>query len=66
MSEWRTIDSAPRDGRWILVWVKGAVIPGAAFYDTHHKEWIDSFWQAYFGPITHWMPLPEPPTDATP
>lgn len=70
MSEWQTIDTAPRDGESILVsdgsWM------AEAFWDADE---YDEFKGAYsyiwnYGPAnvdptnywpTHWMPLPEQP-----
>ena len=74
-SEWKPIDSAPRDGRFIDVWGFGQ-----RFTDVQYK--YGDWWQLYtdedgfidtrqlkvgHGYIqpTHWMPLPEPP-EATP
>ena len=77
MSEWRTIETAPRDGTWFLAssinhgsmevvcWQDGAP-SGSTFDGTTEEGWVsdgglDRF---YANPrwFTHWMPLPEPPT----
>ena len=57
MTEWQTIDTAPKDGTSILVNDGGNVI----------IAWWDGGWYsgAYEPPqateVTHWMPLPEAP-----
>ena len=78
MSEWRSIESAPKDGSRVIVW------NGAPFFVTWQHEcqferfetrpgWSvfeceDSFYSWGFEPDepTHWMPLPESPVSATP
>lgn len=59
MSEWRPIETAPKDGSDILV------------FHPESREQFVVFWQErrwYFSPNgalkddpSHWMPLPEPP-----
>jgi len=63
MSDWRTIDSAPKDGTFILLAHRDGVSSGyfdfdwmlgeAAGYDGNHPIWLTH--------VTHWMPLPNPP-----
>jgi hypothetical protein len=61
MSEWQPIETAPKDGRFLVFLSDGAVevakripnsktmvIGGAFSFDRSEKP-------------THWMPLPEPP-----
>lgn len=52
MSEWMSIETAPKD-KLILLW------------DGEHTigAWIDGEWQPCLTEQqpTHWMPLPEPP-----
>ena len=57
---WRPIETAPKDGTRILVWVEGA--------ESHEiVGWLGDCWfngdvtDFMFGDPTHWMPLPEPP-----
>jgi hypothetical protein len=69
---WRPIESAPKDGTPVLIlsehdsgpyisirrWVSANWIGGPA------SGWADEFCQLRRGlNPTHWMPLPEPPTD---
>ena len=69
MTEWLPIDSAPKDGTTIIL--------GTASGHVAFGKWLDNSrtahpWQGWstnigpFGenaryPITHWMPLPDPP-----
>jgi len=54
---WNPIDTAPRDGSRILLWLPnhapGRVVVGAWSFDYLEPE----FWHP-----THWMPLPKGPT----
>jgi hypothetical protein len=63
--EWRLIESAPRDGthflgydpslfgRWIVWWEDGGWYIDAGSQDGSGYKNM---------PVTHWMPLPAPPT----
>jgi len=71
MGEWQTIENAPRDERWMLLWFpEGFWATGQqvaiGFWSTEDKDWFDN--EAASRPMTdfgsqptHWMPLPEPP-----
>ena len=77
MSEWKTIDSAPRDGRWFLAGCPTSydVVGGNGFWcGTARYELPDDedpeimFSSGYYGPVvsaTHWLPLPSPPEPVT-
>lgn len=59
-SKWQPIDTAPKDGTEILVYIprrRGAIYAGASNPSGH--QW----WSKNLGAIkpTHWLPLPEPP-----
>ena len=65
--EWRTdFENAPKDGRQILVFngTEMAAVEyyqrkdGTAFWELGHSEGIRIYLKR---PLTHWMPLPEPP-----
>ncbi len=68
---WRKIETAPKDGTRIDVWVDGSSVHGASFRET--EAWYeDGDWFALFGgnfrqrigvPVTHWLPLPAPPVE---
>ena len=73
VTEWKTIDSAPRDGTRVDLWVPGiGRVTDAAWqkadhvplYGWHHQAWYDPEWpedgREWVEP-THWMPIPEPP-----
>ena len=58
-------DQMPKDGKRVLV-CNEIGIKSVASYNTYYNEWNsnDSFW--WPREVTHWMPLPEPPTAAKP
>jgi len=60
---WQPIETAPKDGRWILVVNSfGAIFMVARDTESTIDEWLtgqDSYVRSTF--LTHWMPLPEPP-----
>lgn len=73
MSSWQPIETAPKDGSEMLIWL------GAPWSRVEKACWYEpwSNWQAGAFPIdparddfhgigrsvpTHWMPLPAPPT----
>jgi hypothetical protein len=66
VSEWRPIDSAPRDGtRVILGWDSGE--PSRFGFHQRNADWKG--WRATSleigfpkKPPTHWQPMPTPPT----
>lgn len=61
MSEWRSIDTAPKDGTRILVWEHGERMDVAHFDE---GRWRRGPWWIGFCP-SHWMPLPAEPDDLT-
>jgi hypothetical protein len=73
---WEPIESAPRDGRDVLIWV---VHPNAQYADTVAAKsdwqgpvvarWIEHngggwTWHGITGRFTHWRPLPAPPAES--
>jgi len=71
---WQPIETAPKDGTEILVYRKDAgvlVIQFVAPYDmvgTHDTEpdWFTTYGEHIADVPTHWMPLPDPPTEGEP
>lgn len=69
MSEWRTIDSAPKDGQMILLYAPSESWPttfvGYYSEDDGKPAWtdIDGTWLELA--CTHWQPLPPPPEKKT-
>lgn len=68
MSEWMPIESAPRDGTRIAIRFASGHEEEASWRTTYGGEWhvkayVHLPWHNQAG-ITHWMPLPAPPTGA--
>jgi hypothetical protein len=81
MSEWQPIETAPKDGTPLDLWVVDIFTDGRPQDEGRHADavWRDDAWR-YLDPIacdyvsveeewadgktvvTHWMPLPEPPS----
>lgn len=72
MSEWQPIETAPRDGTWLLLtggdiqygW-DGDTVPPCVCGHSSGREWQFAWYDGgaygeYLRP-THWMPLPAPP-----
>lgn len=66
--EWQPIETAPKDGSWILLGYflgsGGGGHPMVAMWHSLHEKWCDGKStyndKGYFSP-THWMPLPKDP-----
>lgn len=59
-SPWRSMDSAPKDGRDVLLWCPNGMTPSThvGYWDDGVELWMvgdDDIWP------THWMPLPAAP-----
>lgn len=71
MSEWQPIETAPKDGTNLLLYLpeseKRPIVVGYYSIPLGHED--ESYWFEVEGdggfmidvPATHWMPLPEPP-----
>ena len=72
--EWQPIETAPKDGTYVLM-VKKGLVPAVARWQ-HDRQIFDFIeeedmptgdaWQEYLAMCiewtpTHWMPLPDPP-----
>jgi Protein of unknown function (DUF551). len=62
MMEWLPIETAPKDGTWVLVHTGEYTHPISAFWFKYNGL---AYWRDYnldvVDEITHWMPLPKPP-----
>lgn len=72
MSEWQPIESAPKDGAYIMVYPPtfNNVVSCASWDEDKYARFPRPFWRrtdsnkiydSRSTPPTHWMPLPEPP-----
>lgn len=65
MSEWRTIETAPKTTRSILVWCPERKNQYMVSWDSRYE----GEWKTFGGYTslteqpTHWRPLPEPPNE---
>jgi hypothetical protein len=68
-NQWRPIETAPKDGTFIDLWV-GDRVANAKWSNGEWQEleleWEWMSWQAIGVTPTHWMPLPPPPALAQP
>ena len=71
MDKWLPIESAPMDGTLVIL-ARGDRVTVGHWVDFEEVEDIDeSYWHSWDGGFlndpeyaaTHWMPLPEPPTN---
>ncbi len=66
MSEWKSIETAPKDGTPVLLWHKFLVMPAACFWDADEGMWSSTLGRSVWseggddGP-SHWHEIPEPP-----
>lgn len=74
---WQPIETAPKDAHILLfgnidpetqfegiVWTRPA--PFSGYWDDIDKAWVShgTTWDGPFMQVTHWMPLPKPPSGA--
>lgn len=67
-SEWKGIESAPKDGTSILAAIRGYKTITLVYWNVHYKKWCTisenetpDFYDDVF--FTLWMPLPTPPNN---
>ena len=65
--EWQPIETAPRDGTHVLIYVPGWINGSEARYLDDEGWWLANndptdHWGEQQHP-THWMPLPNPPKE---
>jgi hypothetical protein len=70
MSDWRTIDTAPRDGRFIDGYDARTGERRVCRWDETHEATNYTFWWPWYagrgGGPTHWKPLPPDETERRP
>lgn len=61
MSAWQPIETAPRDETPILTYRQAGLMSVAIYWPHGKAEWcaVDG---CHLLNVTHWQPLPEPPT----
>ena len=67
--KWQPIETAPKDGTDILAFrprpKRSSTVHGiiSVRWSWLSDKWVSNWANKDVGQITHWMPLPEPPTD---
>jgi hypothetical protein len=73
MSDWQPIETAPKDGTWLLLaggkcegdeGDEGRIVSGQWAGGTDPRwqfAWYDSGYYGEYSDPSHWMPLPAPP-----
>jgi hypothetical protein len=70
--DWQPIETAPKDGQHVLLTVADDPPPYVCegYFDEGERKWFkaNTDWGDYFDgslhSVTHWLPLPTPPTGA--
>lgn len=68
---WQPIETAPKDGTYVLVFVESSGGLGEAYFDIQDDNWWwantapHDFDPTYATDPTHWMPLPQGPDTST-
>lgn len=61
MTGWQPIETAPKDGRYILLFDPSAS-PDHRVVRAHFNDyWETADGTTWLDNVTHWMPLPDPP-----
>ena len=62
MSEWRPIETAPKDGSWFLGYDEDGPRL-VCCWSEEVQDWVADSRDIYTDAVTltHWMPLPDPP-----
>jgi len=72
MSEWQSIETAPKDGTQLLLWSRRSAVVGSWRVDVGfggpEPTWLDNSYDDFscgYAAVpltpTHWMPIPPPP-----
>lgn len=62
---WQSMDTAPRDGTWIIASFKTLESPWIVQWDANVSAWFDQLSQRFHEVATAWMPLPGSVVPAT-
>ena len=66
MSEWIPVsERLPEDGSDVLAYMQNSIESRIYPANYDHGEWWDCIFTNKVLSTTHWMPLPEPPKEAT-
>lgn len=60
---WLPIESAPKDGKWLMLYTPHSELPKVAFWWDRKNTWADSENELAGHLYTHWQPLPAPPAE---
>lgn len=69
MSDWQPIETAPRDGTTVLAGAQGRdghlwhPLPLRFLDGRWRADFAEGGWRSIDPQPTHWMPLPEPPSN---
>lgn len=62
-NNWQNMETAPMDGTRVLLYRKEYVESmTVGFWHNSYEQWGTAIGALYFNP-THWMPLPDSPTE---
>jgi len=64
-SGWQPIETAPRDGTWVLVYAGDTHVACFSDYTSKDQWWTQGASLLSDPHPTHWQPLPPPPSEAT-
>jgi hypothetical protein len=67
--EWQPIETAPKDGTAVLLWIAGRQRVAIGLWNTQeylkrpkpHWDWSASSYTNHLYAPSHWLPLPAPP-----
>lgn len=63
---WQPIETAPKDGTWILAVSEGIpFVPSVVYWDSEAKGWTEDEYESGEPEwvLTHWMPHPKNPVE---
>ena len=57
---WQPMETAPRDGTWILLWDELECLAVSGYWDADVDDWMTDVDLPY-SILTYWLPLPPAP-----